>query len=427
MKLPIARLKAEIAQLRQLAVTQSRVDYSKYRLDPEAYSREVLKVKWWSKQIEIANALCKPPHKVLVKASHSIGKSHLGGGIINWWFDTRNPGVCLTTAPTFRQVKDVLWKEVRRQRYPRGGFPGSKIPRLESSPMHFASGQTATNATAFLGQHEEAVLLVYDEAVGVEPEFWEAGETMAQGKEFGWLCFYNPTDTTSRAYMEEQLGSWTVIDIAATDHPNIALELAGKPPEYPSAVRLQWLQDHLKKWAERIPEDDQQPGDLEFPPGSGEWHRPGPLAESRLLARWPTAGSGVWSDRAWGMAESAVLSPSLADVPEIGLDCARFGFDSTAFHCRCGPVSLYHEEHNGWGVDQIIGRLKQLCRDLADWQNERLPPHHAEILPQDIQVKLDDSGIGGAVIDMSQDWYNWHGVNAASSPLDPEDYPPSSR
>jgi hypothetical protein len=424
-RLPTRKLREEVAGLRErVRLSRTlRADLSRYRLDPAGYARDVLGVRWWPKQVEIAEALCRPPHRVLVKASHSVGKSHLAGGLVNWWYDTRSPGVCLTTAPTARQVRDVLWKEVRRQRGKRPGFPGPKIPRLEDAADHFAHGFTARDATAFQGQHEAAVLLIFDEAVGVGAEFWDAAESMCQGAEYGWLAIFNPTDTTSRAYMEEQTGSrWTVIEIPAPDHPNVAEELAGRPAPYPQAVRLSWLREKLEQWGQRIAPDDAAATDLEFPPGSGEWWRPGPLAEARLLARWPAAGHGVWSDRVWAVAESALCEPGEEDLPEVGCDVARYGDDWTEFHVRCGPCSLYHEARNGWGTNQTAARLKALCREWAAWATRRRDPGLEAVEPKSIVCKIDDDGVGGGVVDQAAG-YSFFGLSAAEVALDREQYP----
>lgn len=418
----LAELEARVRTIRQRRAAAG--PYAKYRTDPAGYARDVLGVKWWAKQVEIAEALCRPPYRVLVKASHSVGKSHLAGGLVNWWYDTHNPGVALTTAPTARQVRDVLWKEVRRQRGARGGFIGPKEPRLESDPTHFAHGFTARDATAFQGQHEAAILLIFDEAVGVGAEFWDAAESMVQGAEYGFLAIFNPTDTTSRAYTEEQAGGgrWTVIEIPATAHPNIAAEVAGELPPYPSAVRMDWLSDKVEKWCEPLHEEDRKATDLEWPPQSGKWWRPGPLAEARLLARWPSAGCGVWSDAAWSAAESALLDPGPEDVPEIGCDVARFGDDWTEFHVRCGPVSLYHESRNGWDTSRTAARLKALCREWADWANDRRGPEVEPVKPEQIACKIDDDGVGGGVVDQAGA-YSFFGVSAAANALDKENYP----
>ena len=112
------------------ADTPLTVDFARYRSDPVAYAREVLGVQWWDKQIEVARRLMQ--HKrVFVKASHSVGKSFLAGGLVNWFFDCFDPGLCITTAPTARQVQDILWKEIRAQR-PRHLRKAFIAPRLPS-------------------------------------------------------------------------------------------------------------------------------------------------------------------------------------------------------------------------------------------------------------------------------------------------------
>jgi hypothetical protein len=381
--------------------------------DPIRYAIAILGVSWWKKQQEIAEALLRPPYRVLVKASHSVGKTFLGGGLVNWWFDSFDPSITLTTAPTDRQVQDLLWKEVRGQRGQRGGFPGPRVSRLETSPDHFAHGFTAKDGDAFQGHHSEHILIVFDEAVGVAPVFWEAAESMFAGEGHGWLAIFNPTDTSSQAYMEELTGNWHVVSLSALEHPNIAAELAGLPPPYPSAARLGWLQGLLDKWCTPLSGTPKKT-DIEWPPGSGEYLRPGPLAEARLLGRWPSqATNGVWSDGAWQEAEATVL-PEPEDVPpEIGCDVARFGDDFTSIHVRRGPVSLHHESANGWGTNETAGRLKQLANEWGQ---------HAGTEGRKVAVKIDDDGVGGGVTDQAED-YDFQPVSSASVAIDPEGYP----
>lgn len=391
----------------------STVDYSRYRYDPASYARQVLGVQWWSKQIEIAEALLEPPHRVLVKASHKVGKTHLAGGLVNWWYDTRRPSVTLTTAPTDRQVRDLLWKEVRKQRGRRGGFRGPKMPRLENSPNHWAHGFTARDGDSFQGQHEADMLIIFDEAVGVDPVFWETSESMFSGERHAWLAIFNPTDTSSQAYTEEFTGDWNVISISTLDHPNIKAESEGRLPPYPAAIRFKRLDKLIRKWCRRV---DSRPlaTDVEWPPNSGQYWRPGPVADARLFGRWPSqATNNVWSDGAWQVAESSILRIPDEATPEIGCDVARFGNDFTAIHVRTGPVSLYHESFNGWSTSETAGRLKQLANKFGS---------EFGILGQQVLVKVDDDGVGGGIIDQS-DGYSFIGISAGSKAIESERYP----
>lgn len=379
-----------------------------YQHDPVYYSEVELGVSWWQKQREVAEALLTH-RRVLVKASHSVGKTHLAAGLVNWFFDCFRPSIVLTTAPTQQQVHDALWKEVRVQRRGRPGLL-PKADRMETAPNHFAVGYTARDANAFQGRHEARVLIIFDEAVGIEGAFWEGAEGMMASGETYWLCIMNPTDTSSRAYEEELSGRWHVITIPAIEHPNIVAELQGIPKPYPSAVALEWVQARIKDWCTPLTLGDQRATDLEFPPGSGKWYRPGPLFESRVLGRWPSQGSySVWSEAAWN---ACLRQQELGGLLQIGCDVARFGDDNTSFIVRRGNCVLHHETHNGWSTAQTAGRLKALAKQYAETGED----------PLKVTITIDDDGVGGGVVDQAEG-YAFHAVSGASTAADPEGYP----
>ena len=373
----------------------------------------MLNVTWWHKQKEIAEALLQPPYRVLVKACHNVGKTYLGGGLVNWWYDVYNPGLVLTTAPTDTQVRDLLWKEVRIQRGSRGGYRGPQMARLESSKNHWAHGFTARDADGFQGRHERNMLFIFDEAVGVDAQFWEAAEGMFGGDGHAWLCIFNPTDTSSQAYAEELTGNWHVMSMSMLEHPNILAEAQGLPPPYPAAIRYSRVDELISKWCTPLAAGDAKPIDIEWPLRSGQMWRPGPIAESRMLGRWPSQATyNVWSDAAWAFIETAEYDEGDSPV-QIGCDVARFGDDFTEIHVRRGPVSLHHEAHNGWSTVQTTGRLKELSREYGNYTGMN---------PHDITVNVDDDGVGGGVVD-NRDEYNFCPLSAASVAMEPEKYP----
>jgi hypothetical protein len=380
-----------------------------YRVSPALYAREVLGVRWWSRQVEVAEALLKH-RRVLVKASHAVGKTHVAAGLINWHFDCFRPGITIATAPTQRQVIDVLWKEVRVQRKGRPGLL-PRSPRLETSADHFAVGYTTRDEAAFQGRHAERVLIVFDECVGIDASLWEQAEAMMTGDGCLWLAICNPTDPASRAYEEDVSGRFYVVNVSALEHPNIEAELRGKAAPYPSAVRLSWIEEQVKRTCTPVAGGDQTALDFEFPPASGRFYRPGPVFESRVLGRWPTQGSqSVWTEAAWEKA----LEPQIeGDGPTvIGCDVARFGDDFTSMVVRRGATALHHETHNGWDTARIAGRLKQLCREYAG-------PSET---PEAVAVIVDDDGVGGGVVDQ-RGAYAFRGCGAGARAIRAEDYP----
>lgn len=384
-----------------------------YRASPVAYASEVLGVSWWRQQKETAEALLRH-RRVLVKASHAVGKTHVAAGLINWHFDCFRPGITLATAPTQRQVVDVLWKEVRAQRKGRPGLL-PKAPRLETSPEHFAVGYTTRDEAAFQGRHAEHVLIVFDECVGIDPALWEEAEGMMTGDGCLWLAICNPTDTSSRAYEEDISGRFHVITISALDHPNIAAELDKAAAPFPAAVRLSWLDEQVRRDCTRIAGDDRSVGDIEFPPGSGTILRPGPVFESRVLGRWPTQASySVWTEMAWEscLSRREDVDRDALEGVVIGCDVARYGDDYTSMVVRRGPTVLHHETHNGWSTAQTAGRLKELCRQYAG------PDEPASR----VLVVVDDDGVGGGVVDQRGE-YAFAGCGAGARAIRDGDYP----
>jgi hypothetical protein len=387
-------------------------DFGPYRSDPVGYCRDVLAVQLSPAQEAIARSMVEPPYRTLAPAGHNVGKSFVAACLVSWWFDTRKPGVCLTTAPTARQVVDILWKEVRRLRGRAGlgGFAGPKAPRLETNHAHFAHGFTARDGASFQGQHEASVFVLFDEAEGVAPHYWEAAQTML-GPTDPFLAIYNPIRQDSQAYVEEQSPGYKVVPLSAVDHPNITAELAGQAPPYPQAIRLGRLRELLQRWAvPLLPGEQPRPSDVRL---GDLWYRPGPIAESRLLGRRPSqAVNAVWPEYAWQRAETTILP--LVGPLQIGCDVARFGDDFTAWHVRRGGTSLHHESVNGWPVPLVAERCKQLATEHGKLHN---------VEPRQVLIATDDSGVGGGVTDiLAQDGWAVVGVNSAAHSPDP-DYP----
>lgn len=418
-----------------------------FRDDPGGFAREVLGVGYlWDRQAEAVRQLLEPPYRVMCPAANEVGKTWVAAVAVLWWFCTRTPALVITTAPRKDQVRDLLWKEVRRlartSRIPLDLPFQPKDCRIERAPDDFAVGTTARDGTNFQGHHGPNILFVIDEATGVGAEFFEAIETMFSPPGHAVLAIYNPTDITSQISREYKQATgprgtkaWHVVRMPATDHPNLAAELRDEPPPVPHAVRLASFERRLLAWSQLV-SGEPKATDVQWPPPwatdyarhTGQqprWYRPGPVAEARLLGRFPSHSVySVWSDADWQAARREGLKPlpvPLNTLPEIGVDVARFGDDDTAIHVRCGPCSLHHEQFNGQDTNATVGRVKQLCREYAKWSNDRRPDRITE---RDIPVKVDDSGVGGGVVDrLREDGYAVCGIDAGTGAIASDDYP----
>ncbi len=423
----------EVQALRQVdrpARRPARRPLTQYQGKPVQYAKDRLRIKYLTPEQEQAlDLLHVPPYRVLCLAGHDVGKTFLAAIAVNYWYDCFDPSVVITTAPTLRDVVDLLWTEVRLQRSfaeLSADFIGPAAPEMRTAPDHYAKGYTAGKGESFQGRHRERMLFIFDECVGVPSIYFETLRTMFDA-ELGHaaLLIGNPTDTTSAVYrLDEDArahGTWHRLRLSALDHPNITKQLAGEPKEVPAAISLATVDEWVADWCDPVDAADRQEEDIEWPPGSGRWYRPGPIFQCRGLGLWPSAGTfGVWSEALWRMVTRDTM-PKIppAICPEIGCDVACFGDDDTVLVARVGSVCVHYERHNGWDEVRTMARLKGLARELAkryDW------------LPQRIPMKIDDDAWGCAVCNMlnapdgSAGWRPVP-VNAGSTCQRPADYP----
>lgn len=439
MLLPTEKLKGRLDRLESriraiLAGSAANPAILRYRGDPVGFAGDILHVQVTPDQDLFLKAILLPPYRVKVRSGHNVGKTFAAALAVVWWHYTRPKSVVITTAPTERDVIDLLWTEVRLL-VGRGNLPnhfiGPSAPQMWDGEEHWAKGYTARKGESFQGRHRTDMLFVFDEDEGIDPNYWRTTNTMFQpGHGHAWLSIGNPTTTTSQSYAEESLADltgepkWNLFTVSCLNHPNIAAGLAALPLPVPNAVTVEQVDQYVADWATPIDPQDKRPGDFEWRPGSGKWYRPGPLFESRVLGIRPTqATDAVWSEAVFRAAEECEAVWDLAALPELGVDVARFGDDWTVLHGRRGPVSLLHESGNGWAVDQTVGRAIDAAKRMAADFNAGRPSQAAPLKAEQVLIKVDDDGVGGGVTDLLMArGMNVVPVNAGTVPNRADDY-----
>jgi hypothetical protein len=416
-----------------------------YPDDPIGYAENILGVRTLTEpQKDILRHLRIPPYKVLVPSGHDVGKTFALAVAVNWWFDSFDPGVVISTAPTERDTKQLLWTEVRLQRQRAGlsmPFIGPSAPEMRTGPEHWAVGYTARKGESFQGRHRPRMFFAFDEANAIEPIFWESTRSMfdpALGH--SWMAIYNPTSTTTQAYIEanstDAAGNprWHLFRLSAADHPNLQAELEGRPRPVPHAVSLAMFEEWLKEWCEPVQPGDERMTDFAWPPV--EWcrrngrtpklYRPGPIFQGRALGLDPDTGDGVWSPALFEACLKGPCPPYPVSVlPRLGIDCSTGkGEDFVGFHGRWGAVSVLADTSNTMDAVRIFGHAKEHCQALADLVNQHRPRGSELVKATQVPVTLDDDGTGSSVgAFLARDGYTVHLVGAGTKAARDDLYP----
>lgn len=391
--------------------------FARYAGKPVEYARDHLGRVLTPKQVEILDALERPPHRVLARSANTQGKTFVAALKCSHFYDTARPSITLATAPTYDQVRDLLFRELRTLRRSSSGFL-PKDTRLQDAPDHFVHGISTNHPDRFQGRHAERLGLVFDEATGIDPAFWARGETMFESHGgHWWLCTYNPNDSASPAYLAEESGGWALVVLSALEHPNVLAELRGDPPPIPSAVRLETLLRRMAAECEEVPPHaTPDPAEhFEFPVGSGQWWRPTtPDFEAQILGRWPVSPTAALFSPF--LAEQCLTAARQVDPLwqiAVGCDVARFGDDLTAIAVRCGPCLLSLETHAKVSTTWVADRLRAVVAETLS----RLGVDKKR--STSIPILVDDTGgYGAGVIDQLAG-FNAVGVNASAESPDP--------
>lgn len=155
---------------------------AKCKDDPGMFNSAILRrPRYWWRQEEMGRSVVSY-RKTVVYSGNSIGKDYFIGGLVPWWLYTRPNSLVIVTGPSQTLLGTVTWKEIRKA-INGAIFPmGAKISNgVKASPQTVrlcpgweALGFSTTSIERASGQHNRDLLVVVEEASGVEDELWDA-------------------------------------------------------------------------------------------------------------------------------------------------------------------------------------------------------------------------------------------------------------
>src|SRR6185369_8574327 len=228
--------------------------YPLYSNDPVGFITDILDEQPWTIQTEIAEAVRDYPYTA-VPSCFGSGKDWIAARLVAWWVSTG--GIAVTTADTFRQVRDILWRELRKA-HVRGGLPGN-IPAVECRWEIVGSDAFAIgikpedyNPEGLQGIHGRRVLVVLDEANGIGSDLWDAAKGLVVNEDSRILAIGNPHEPQGAFHEACRSKTWHVIHISVFDTPNFT----GEPvPEKAQAELVSpfWLEQRRAEGLEGTP------------------------------------------------------------------------------------------------------------------------------------------------------------------------------
>ena len=317
-------------------------------IDPAKFSTALLNRRLWAKQREIAHSVANNP-LTAVKGCHASGKTFVASGLPLWWITRHNKAVAYVLAPTLRQVK-TFWGEVIMARQNsnedlRDALPEPTSTRIEIAPDRYAQGASSSRGVNVQGIHGKNVLLIGDEAPGIEMEIWDAVEGMRAGGNVRMLIQGNPVVPSGYFYdaFTKSRKIWKGITISAFDTPNLMREdgsgvLTEQEILDMSPERLAWTHPILPKPSPLISRSWVKERLI-------LWGPKHPKYLSRVLGEFPSDDPYSvfplsWLERAQRDPFESELAKAKNVPVQVGIDVAGPGHDETVLYARAGGIVL---------------------------------------------------------------------------------------
>lgn len=384
---------------------------------PDEFIKDILGADPWGTQIDIVNSVFENKYTA-VKTCNAIGKSFIAARIVVAYLVLHPGSIVVTTAPTWRQVTDVLWREIgtaiKTAKYKLTEKEATQAG-LNLATDWYAVGLSTSRPENFFGYHADDILVVVDEAGGVDEAIFTGVDAITPNETAHVLLIGNPTNPGGKfydAFNKKELG-YNCFTVSAFQTPNFTdsgitdietLLAVFTPPQGVSQS------DHMKKVnAELGAKMNPIYRKALIAPSViygryHEWGVDSPAWESLVLGEFPSqaeqalipanlvrmAMNMYGTDEETGLSYAELSGWKIPDsvTMEYGLDIARFGSDQNVLYPRHGG---FVEQPNVWNKK---GDVQLDLMQTSDMVLNIINP-----LDDNVILNLDDTGLGNGVTD----------------------------
>lgn len=284
------------------------------------------------------------------------GKDWLAARLALWWVTAHYPAKVVITGPTYRQVDDVIFNELRSAYRSAPALLGGRLfeaPRWELDETTFIVGFSTDRPWNLQGFHSPHLMVIVTEAHAMSEDSINALYRLNPDT---LLMVGNPFATAGPFYAShhETRETWSTHSISAFDTPN--------------------LQERRVVIEGMITAED-------VADRAAEWGAESAMYKGAVLGEFPDELDDALLPL-WLARESMAREVEAQGEIVIACDVARFGRDKTVVARRQGDVAEVIYRAQGKDLMAIAGWLGRYCADNA----------------VDTLV-VDDTGLGGGVTD----------------------------
>jgi hypothetical protein len=346
--------------------------FASYRWNPRGFVYDLFGVELEDYQAAIMEAVAAG-QDVTVRSGHGCGKTTTDALTVYWYLTTHPFSKVPTTAPTFRQVKDILWAEITKwhQRFRLKDHFDLQTTRLAVRGREqewFAIGVASNKAENIEGFHADHVLFVVDEAKGVMKPIYDAIDgALTTG---GQRLYTSTPGSRAGQFYESHHGR--IAKYFKQIHIN---------GELSPRVNARWREQKAE-----------------------EWGLDSPIYQAKVLGEFPNEGDDIL------IRLDYILAAEAAALEEKCSKCGKLE------ECRCGapsvpaiddgPVEVLGCDVARYGVDEtaVARGNSHRIRYLRHWAKRDLVYTTNELVGEFkrggvASIAVDDTGLGGGVTD----------------------------
>ena len=364
-------------------------------LDPLFVTKNFIGEDPWSAQSDILKSI-RVNKVTTVRSCHDVGKSYTASRAALDFLTTYEDSIVVTTAPTFRQVEHVIWREIRgAHRKAKVPFGGKMLKtRLDFSEEWYAIGISTNDPDRFQGFHAKSghILIIVDEAAGVSDAVFTAIDALMTTQGARLLLIGNPTSLSGRFYDSHHKdgASTKRIHISCFDTPNFVnngirnirdlkmVKMQNVEITHPYLITPEWALEMITRHGENNPIVQSRVFG-EFPSAQANTLIPLNFIENAVALRKELDDTNNPNDSPKTRAIKLAARKAFLGRPSAAADPARYGDDKTVITEREGGYVHDQIVHGKENTAQTAGRLKLL--GPQDW------------------ISIDTDGVGGGVAD----------------------------